>query len=166
MFGWQVNEAADGTKVIKVKWEEKRKCGAELLVQLTESPIKATKWPTIHVTALRQGCVNALTADKPRGECTCAVKACSSVQSERKNLNSFSSNLLLSSPLAPNLNTIRLSKQKEKKDRRRRREEDKTGDDGTIDLLHVEQLRARAKKVWSSPVRAVHRQGSGHDRAF
>lgn len=39
-----MNEAVDGNQVIKIKWE-KRKGGAKLLVQLSESPIKPQNDP-------------------------------------------------------------------------------------------------------------------------
>lgn len=72
----------------------------------------------------------------------CTVKECSSVQSERKKLNSFSSYLLLSSG---SLSKHHLTEQTKRKRRTDGGEEKKkTGDDGTIDLLHVEQFGARA----------------------
>lgn len=87
------------------------------------------------------------TVNIPICECMCTVKECSSVQSERKKLNSFSSYLLLSSPLlsSGSLSKHHLTEQTKRKRRTDGGEEKKkTGDDGTIDLLHVEQFGARA----------------------
>lgn len=70
------------------------------------------------------------------------VKTCSKVQSGRKELNSLSFNLLLSSSFPAYLNTFRLIKQKEEKkkkkmEEKRRRKERRGG--LTIDLPPVEQ---------------------------
>ena len=95
LFGWQVDEAAGRSMVKKIKWE-KRKCGAKLLVQLTESPIKPQNDPlSTSPLSERAMLMHLLLICK----CMCTVKACSSVQSEMKKLNSFSSNLLFSSHL-------------------------------------------------------------------
>lgn len=141
MFGWQVNEAADGTKVIKIKWGKKSKCGAELLVQLTESPIKPQNDP-LSTSPLSDRAVWMHLLLIYRYVSVC-VQWKHAHQSNVRGRNSIVSPAIFSSPLVPYLNTIWLSKQKDKKDRGGE-EKKKTGDDGTIDLLHVEQFGARA----------------------
>lgn len=112
-----MNEAADGNQVIKIKWE-KRKGGAKLLVR---SPIKPQNDP-LSTSPLSDRAVYMHLLFIQWRVCVCTVKACSSVQSERKELNSFSSNLLLSSrSLSKHYLTEQTKRKEEQMEEKRRR---------------------------------------------